>query len=233
MACAACSPVPLTDNTLRFYTLGSVNTADAPLPVELISFTGVSSRAGVVLSWATASERESAGFIVNRRILSAGQTEWQVLDDYTRNPALVAKNSTNGAQYSFTDRSDLPAGAVVEYRLDEVSLSGTIERLREVRVETRFSTIVTDFALEQNYPNPFNPTTNIPYQLKERAKVKLEIYNALGQKVATLVDAVQERGNYAPTFNASALSSGVYFYRLTAQGSRETFVQTRKMMLLK
>lgn len=220
-------------SSLRFYTLGSINASDAPLPVELISFTGASSRAGIVLNWATASERESAGFIVNRRILSAGQTEWQAIDDYTRNPALVSKNSTNGAQYAYTDRSDLPAGALVEYRLDEVSFSGVIERLREVRVETRFSTIVSDFALEQNYPNPFNPTTNIPYQLKERSKVTLDIYNALGQKVATLVDAVQERGNYAPTFNASGLASGMYFYRLTAQGNAQTFVQTKKMMLVK
>lgn len=220
-------------NTLRFYTLGSINSSDAPLPVELISFTGISSRVGVVLNWATASERESAGFIINRRILSAGQTEWQKLDDYTRNPALVSKNSTNGAQYAFTDVSDLPAGAIVEYRLDEVSFNGVIERLREVRVETRFSTVVSEFVLEQNYPNPFNPTTNIPYQLKERSKVTLEVYNALGQKVATLVDAVQERGNYAPTFNAATLASGMYFYRLRAQGSSQTFVQTKKMMLVK
>ncbi len=218
---------------LRFYTLGSVNATDAPLPVELVSFTGVSSRAGVVLSWETASERESAGFIINRRIVGIGSGEWQVIDDYTRNPNLRAKNSLNGAKYAYTDASDLPAGTVLEYRLDEVSFSGAIERLREVRVETRFSTVVTDFALEQNYPNPFNPTTSIPYQLKERAKVTLDIYNTLGQKVATVVDAVQERGNYAANFNAASLASGMYFYRLTAQGASQTFVQTRKMMLLK
>jgi hypothetical protein len=218
---------------LRFYTLGSVNASDAPLPVELISFTGVSSRAGVVLSWETASERESAGFVINRRIVGIGSGEWQVIDDYTRNPNLRAKNSLNGAKYTYTDASDLPAGTVLEYRLDEVSFSGAIERLREVRVETRFSTVVTDFALEQNYPNPFNPTTSIPYQLKERAKVTLDIYNTLGQKVATVVDAVQERGNYAVNFNAASLASGMYFYRLTAQGASQTFVQTRKMMLLK
>lgn len=218
---------------LRFYTLGSVSASDAPLPVELISFTGVSSRAGVVLSWETASERESAGFVINRRIVGIGSGEWQVIDDYTRNPNLRAKNSLNGAKYTYTDASDLPAGTVLEYRLDEVSFSGAIERLREVRVETRFSTVVTDFALEQNYPNPFNPTTSIPYQLKERAKVTLDIYNTLGQKVATVVDAVQERGNYAVNFNAASLASGMYFYRLTAQGASQTFVQTRKMMLLK
>jgi len=218
---------------LRFYTLGSVSASDAPLPVELVSFTGVSSRAGVVLSWETASERESAGFVINRRIVGIGSGEWQVIDDYTRNPNLRAKNSLNGAKYAYTDASDLPAGTVLEYRLDEVSLSGAIERLREVRVETRFSTVVTDFALEQNYPNPFNPTTSIPYQLKERAKVTLDIYNTLGQKVATVVDAVQERGNYAANFNAASLASGMYFYRLTAQGASQTFLQTRKMMLLK
>ena len=223
---------PLTTG-LRFYTLGSVSASDAPLPVELISFTGVSSRAGVVLSWETASERESAGFVINRRIVGIGSGEWQVIDDYTRNPNLRAKNSLNGAKYTYTDASDLPAGTVLEYRLDEVSFSGAIERLREVRVETRFSTVVTDFALEQNYPNPFNPTTSIPYQLKERAKVTLDIYNTLGQKVATVVDAVQERGNYAVNFNAASLASGMYFYRLTAQGASQTFVQTRKMMLLK
>jgi hypothetical protein len=218
---------------LRFYTLGSVNATDAPLPVELISFTGVSSRAGVVLSWETASERESAGFVINRRIVGIGSGEWQVVEDYTRNPNLRAKNSPNGAKYAYTDASDLPAGTVLEYRLDEVSFSGTIERLREVRVETRFSTVVTDFTLEQNYPNPFNPATSIPYQLKERSKVTLEVYNTLGQKVATVVDAVQERGNYAANFNATSLASGMYFYRLTAQGASQTFVQTRKMMLLK
>jgi hypothetical protein len=218
---------------LRFYTLGSVNATDAPLPVELISFTGVSSRAGVVLSWETASERESAGFVINRRIVGIGSGEWQVVEDYTRNPNLRAKNSPNGAKYAYTDASDLPAGTVLEYRLDEVSFSGTIERLREVRVETRFSTVVTDFTLEQNYPNPFNPATSIPYQLKERAKVTLDIYNTLGQKVATVVDAVQERGNYAANFNATSLASGMYFYRLTAQGASQTFVQTKKMMLLK
>ncbi len=218
---------------LRFYTLGSVSATDAPLPVELVSFTAVSSRAGVVLSWETASERESAGFVINRRIVGIGSGEWQVIDDYTRNPNLRAKNSPNGAKYAYTDASDLPAGTVLEYRLDEVSFSGAIERLREVRVETRFSTVVTDFALEQNYPNPFNPTTSIPYQLKERAKVTLDIYNTLGQKVATVVDAVQERGNYAANFNAASLASGMYFYRLTAQGASQTFLQTKKMMLLK
>lgn len=89
--------------------------------------------------------------------------------------------------------------------------------------------IPTNFALYQNYPNPFNPTTTITYDIPLRASVKLVIYNVLGQKIATLVDEVQEPGRYNVTFEASNLPSGVYFYRLEA----DKFVQTRKMLLVK
>ncbi|KER09643.1 MAG: hypothetical protein HY22_10375 [[Candidatus Thermochlorobacteriaceae] bacterium GBChlB] len=214
----------------QFFTFGSLNLADAPLPVELVSFIGTGSRKGIELSWRTGSERESFGFVVNRR--RAGGN-WEVLDSYERNPSLRARNSLSGAEYFFIDRSPMNAGDVLEYRLDEVGFDGTVERLKEIRVEAAFSTIVTDYALDQNYPNPFNPATTIPYQLKDRAKVTLDIYNALGQKIATLVNAEQESGRYAPTFNATALASGMYFYRLQAVGARESFTQTRKMMLVK
>ncbi len=89
--------------------------------------------------------------------------------------------------------------------------------------------IPTNFALYQNYPNPFNPTTTITYDLPLRANVKLVVYNVLGQKIAILVDEVQEPGRYNVTFDASNLPSGVYFYRLEA----DKFVQTKKMLLVK
>ncbi len=87
----------------------------------------------------------------------------------------------------------------------------------------------TSFKLAQNYPNPFNPTTNITYQLSTFSEVKLEVFDVLGRKVASLVNATQPAGAYTVNFNASNLASGVYFYRLQA-GS---FVETKKMLLVK
>ncbi|NMB81262.1 MAG: T9SS type A sorting domain-containing protein, partial [Ignavibacteria bacterium] len=93
----------------------------------------------------------------------------------------------------------------------------------------------TEFSLEQNYPNPFNPTTNIRFSLPKSAVVSLIIYNALGQKVATLIEGKEyNAGNYNFTWNGKdisgrSLSSGIYFYQLNTND----FSVTKKMMLLK
>jgi hypothetical protein len=85
------------------------------------------------------------------------------------------------------------------------------------------------YSLEQNYPNPFNPSTTIKYSLPNNSAVSLKVYNLIGQEVATLINTYQTSGEYVVTFNASNLSSGVYFYRLDA-GSYNV---VKKMMLLK
>lgn len=88
---------------------------------------------------------------------------------------------------------------------------------------------VKEFALFQNFPNPFNPTTTISFTIPHPSPVILKVYDILGREVATLVNGQMSPGRYERTFDASALASGVYIYRLQAG----TFVQTRKLMVVK
>jgi hypothetical protein len=90
-------------------------------------------------------------------------------------------------------------------------------------------TLPEAYALEQNYPNPFNPSTTISFSLPHAGQVSLKVFNMLGQEVATLVDGNHTAGTYQVQFNATGLSSGVYFYKLTSGD----FSQVKKMTLVK
>ncbi|MFU8812277.1 MAG: T9SS type A sorting domain-containing protein [Balneolaceae bacterium] len=86
-----------------------------------------------------------------------------------------------------------------------------------------------EFALQQNFPNPFNPTTQINYTLPQNSHVRIDVYNIVGQRVATLVNREMAAGAHDVTFDATSLASGVYFYRLQAGNT----LLTRKMTLIK
>ena len=83
--------------------------------------------------------------------------------------------------------------------------------------------------LEQNYPNPFNPSTKIRYSIPEHSSVTLKVFNLLGEEIETLVNGEQSAGVYEATFDASNLSSGIYFYTLQT----ENFSSSKKMILIK
>lgn len=91
------------------------------------------------------------------------------------------------------------------------------------------ATIVDGYKLKQNYPNPFNPTTNITFNLGKSGVALLKVYDVLGREIATIVSERLAQGEHTFTFNASALSSGVYIYQLKANG----VVLTRKLTLIK
>jgi hypothetical protein len=92
-----------------------------------------------------------------------------------------------------------------------------------------------DFNLYNNYPNPFNPATKIEFSVPQKSDVILKIYNILGKEVATLINGETESGVHSVNFNASNLSSGVYFYKIEASSLEGTkiYSETKKMIFLK
>ena len=118
-------------------------------------------------------------------------------------------------------------GATVSDKVDFIPFSTSPFPITDV--EELNSNIPVDFALYQNYPNPFNPSTTIEFGLPQTSFVTFEIYNLLGEKVATLVSQELHAGTYRIQWDASGVTSGVYMYRLQA-GS---FAQTKKLILLR
>ena len=131
-----------------------------------------------------------------------------------------------GAQVMLFDLADLRRGAVAYATTDE---SGHFA----LPLATLGTSLPQGFALGQNYPNPFNPSTIIPYQLAATSQVRLEVFNALGQRMATLVDGEQSAGAYQAQWDGTdaagqAVAAGVYLYRLMAGGGQ----QTERMVLI-
>lgn len=98
-----------------------------------------------------------------------------------------------------------------------------------VGIKDKVPTQPQEFVLSQNYPNPFNPTTTINYTLPKAGNVKLTIYNAIGSKVATIINEYKQPGNYSIKFNAANLASGIYLYRLESGN----YSSAKKFILLK
>ncbi len=140
---------------------------------------------------------------------------------YNAGPNPVPSDMPAGAGTVSYDASGNPVNASVPLSISSVTVALVVGETSALQP--------TQYTLEQNYPNPFNPSTMIRYTLPVSGRVAVRVYNILGQAVATLVDGTQSAGTYEVSFNASALSSGVYFYRIES-GS---FEAVKKMMLLK
>ncbi|QQS35204.1 MAG: right-handed parallel beta-helix repeat-containing protein [Ignavibacteriales bacterium] len=190
---------------------------DVPLPVELSTFSASVNGSNVTLEWSTSSEMNNHGFDIERKSVNA---DWQKVGFVEG-----AGTTSETRSYLFTDR-ELVSG-IHNYRLKQIDLDGsfTYHNLNnEVEVG-----IPDKFDLAQNYPNPFNPTTVISYSIAKESLAKLVVFNSIGEEVLTLVNELKQPGNYSYNFDANSLSSGVYFYKLTAGD----FVSTRKMLLVK
>jgi hypothetical protein len=191
------------------------------IPVELTSFTANVVEGSVVLNWTTATETNNQGFEIQR---SADELNF---DNIGFVPGFGT--TTEPKIYSYTDQS--VNSGVYYYRLKQIDFDGNFSYSEVVEVDVA---LPTEFSLEQNYPNPFNPSTSIQFSLPVDARVTINIYNLVGEKVAEAVSSNFVAGLNKITFNASQLTSGIYFYRLDATGiNGKTFSDVRKMTLLK
>ncbi len=163
--------------------------------------------------------------------VSASATGYYIERKSSGTYAVIDSVSANLTIY--TDSSGIP-GTVYSYRVRGHNLLVTSAYSNDVsinltRVKTGHYGAPDKFGLSQNYPNPFNPSTIITYQLPVDGHVSLEIFDALGREVETLVNDNLAAGYYDITFKADMLPSGIYFYRLVANG----YVSVKKMVLLK
>lgn len=150
---------------------------------------------------------------------------------------------SNGRDYEIIFRPvKYQPGCVVTYHVRTCGGPGTIQSFAKgelsnpTKAKPNDDKVPKEFMLSQNYPNPFNPVTTLSYNLPERSTVRLFIFNILGQKVSEIVNETKDAGYYEHSFIASQFSSGIYFYRIeaaSAQNAGKTFVQTKKMVLMK
>ena len=199
------------------------------VPVELQSFTAENISDDVSLKWTTATETNNRGFEVQRSVRKDffGEIGNQRSESWV-NIGFVGGYGTSSEvhSYKFLD-TNLKAGKY-SYRLKQIDFDGSYHYSNIAEVEV---TGPAGFSLAQNYPNPFNPSTSIQYAVSKSQFVSLKVYDILGNEVATLVNEYKPAGKYNVQFtmNNEQLSSGVYFYRLTA-GS---YNAVRKMIYLK
>jgi hypothetical protein len=196
-------------------------TVSSEIPVELVSFNAEMGDGNVVLNWSTATETNNNGFQIEKREKSnvKGQTEFSSVGFVSGKGTTTEKTF-----YSYSDKNEKPGTYL--YRLKQIDFDGTYSYSNEVELEV---VAPKDFALYQNYPNPFNPSTKIKFALPVKTNLSLNVYNTLGEKVAEIFNGEMEEGYHEMMFDASSLSSGVYFYKIES----ENFNSTKKLMLLK
>ena len=194
---------------------------ESPTVVDLASFSAVNHDGYIEVEWTTATEINNGGFNICRSRSEAGPKT-------KLNQDLIAArgDELKGATYSFRDY-DVGGGSYY-YWCEDVDLDGKTHMSHSVKVD-RWGT-PRAFRLAQSVPDPMSPTRLIEYDLPQDCYVKLEVFNVLGQRMATLVDEYQTAGNKVAQWNVgSRVASGAYFCKLEAGD----FTETNKMVVLK
>ncbi|MBI5402520.1 MAG: T9SS type A sorting domain-containing protein [Ignavibacteriae bacterium] len=196
---------------------------ESPMPVTLESFTFNVTGRNVNLKWTTSYEENNYGFDVERMSVN-DNSNWTKVGFVKGNG-----NTNNRTDYNFSD-SKLNGGKY-QYRIRQIDYNGNYEYFTlNNSVEV---TMPGKFELSQNYPNPFNPVTKIDYNIPSNSNVKISLYDMSGKEVKTLVNSNQSAGFYTIQLNANDLSSGVYFYKMTANSNGNTIAITKKLSVIK
>lgn len=198
---------------------------NSPLPVELNSFTVEVNKKGILLNWATETEVNNYGFDIESALVGLNKQDNE--KNFTKIGFVAGSgNSNSPKKYSYLIEG-VKYGKYA-YRLKQIDNDGKYEYSKVIEVNA--GEIPNGFVLEQNYPNPFNPKTNIRFASSENETARLVVYDVLGNEVAELFnDKLEANKVYNIEFNASNLSSGVYFYAIKTN----SFNQIKKMILLK
>jgi len=197
------------------------------LPVEITLFTVDANATGVKLKWTTATEINNYGFEVERRrVVESLSSDVDELKQWTKIGFVSGSGTSNAPhEYNYLDQK-LTDGRYL-YRLKQIDNDGSFKYSMSVEVDNNLTPTV--FSLTQNFPNPFNPSTTISFDLPRKSFVSLKVFDLIGREIASIISEDMPAGSYTKQWNASNLTSGVYFYRLQAG----LFIETKKLVLLR
>ncbi len=200
---------------------------DAPLPIQLGMFVAnYVGNSSILIEWETITEINNYGFYVER------------FDNDLKEFVTIEESFQPGAGYSLEPRKysyliENNDGTSFQFRLKQIDNDGLVTYYGPIMLNPNsvrdYKVDLMAYKLFQNYPNPFNPKTTIEFNLPVDGYVNLTIMNVLGQKIATLIDDELKAGIHAIDFDASNLTSGVYFYKLIAGN----FKDIKKMIIAK
>lgn len=182
----------------------------------------------------TLSNKSAIGAIIKIKTQISGNPVWQIRkvagqNGYCGQNLQIHFGLGNATQIDSVV-IEWPSGIIQNFEgLILNNYNEVIEDTNLVSVNYELNQQPTGFQLSQNYPNPFNPSTTIEYSIPEAGYLKLEVFNSIGEVVATLVEGLKAAGNYKFDFHNKNLSSGIYFYSLSAG----YYQQTKKMILMR
>jgi hypothetical protein len=187
-----------------------------PVPVEGWTFKGTRNNFNIVLAWQTISEKNNKGFEIERSIDKTTWTQIAFIEG--------SGTTTKVSEYTYSDYFE--NYSTLYYRFKQIDLDGSFKYSDVLELD---KITPTKYELSQNYPNPFNPTTRIDYKIPITGRVTLKVFDILGNELSTLINEIQDAGNYSVNFNSTGFASGIYFYALQVGEFREI----KKMVLVR